>query len=497
MTDYGRPVMMKQKIFRSLLAFAVAIFLLVQEATVLAVVLGVPEKFQEKDQWCWAGTSQAIMQYYKKVVTQTNIALYGTSGYNTWNYLYGSDSEAPYYRKGISMILNNWGLSCTYGAYTMSQVDVQNQINSSRPFVIRWGWSSGGGHFLAGRGIDGNYVYYMDPWPGEGYKMALYSWVVDDGNHEWTHSLKLTTSPQIPNLRYWNAPNGSFKVSPQTGLNWGSSVTTYYGLANVGTGDIPAGTRYHFYFYLSTNSTISTSDYYWKGYYSDAGLPAGYGIYNNFTQALPSSPPAGFPSSGTVYIGMIVDPLNEIAESNESDNSNQGLGKDYSYVSISGGTAPSAPTNVSASDGTYTDKVRITWSASSGATSYDVYRATSSGGTKTKIGTPSTTLYDDTSASVGTTYYYWVTAKNTWGTSGYSSYNTGYRNPCPDCSGGTIENFTFKSGTTCECACSGLLTIGAGVTIESGATVTFKAPTIKVQSGFRAYEGAKVYMKQQ
>ena len=34
------------------------------------------------------------------------------------------------------------------------------------------------------------------------------------------------------------------------------------------------------------------------------------------------------------------------------------------------GTAPSAPTNVQATDGTYTDKVRITWSASSGATSY-------------------------------------------------------------------------------------------------------------------------------
>jgi acetyltransferase-like isoleucine patch superfamily enzyme len=144
--------------------------------------------------------------------------------------------------------------------------------------------------------------------------------------------------------------------------------------------------------------------------------------------------------------------------------------------------------------GTYTDKVRITWSASSGATFYEVWRAISVIGIKIKIGTPSTTFYDDTSAFVGATYYYWVTAKNSYGTSGYSSYNTGYS--CPDCSGGTIENFTFKSGTNCECATTGPLTIGPGVTIESGATVTFESPSIKVQSGFHTGEGAKVFMKQ-
>ena len=158
-----------------------------------ALVLDVPEVFQEQDQWCWAGCSQATLEYYGTALTQTEIAAYGTNGYNTWNYLYGFDNEPPYYRKGINMILNNWGLSCTYGAYTMSQVEVSNQIDSGRPFVIRWGWYTGGGHFLVGRGIEDSMVYYMDPWPGEGYNTALYSWVVDDGIHQWTHSLQLTT----------------------------------------------------------------------------------------------------------------------------------------------------------------------------------------------------------------------------------------------------------------------------------------------------------------
>jgi len=91
------------------------------------------------------------------------------------------------------------------------------------------------------------------------------------------------------------------------------------------------------------------------------------------------------------------------------------------------GVAPPSPTNVQASDGTYTDKVRVTWNSVSSATSYKVYRATSSGGTKTYLGSTSSTTYDDYSASVGTTYYYWVKAKNAYGESGYSSYDTGYR----------------------------------------------------------------------
>ena len=184
---------MKRNFLCVILALSIAIVLSQTGSPVLARVLNVPERFQEQDQWCWAGTTQAIFWYYGIVLTQTQIADYGTNGYNTPNYLYGSDSEDPYYRKGINLILNNWGLNSSYGDYTMTQMEVQNQIDSGRPFVIRWGWYSGGGHFVDGRGIEGNYVYYMDPWPGEGHKIALYNWVVDDGNHVWTHSLELTT----------------------------------------------------------------------------------------------------------------------------------------------------------------------------------------------------------------------------------------------------------------------------------------------------------------
>ncbi len=90
---------------------------------------------------------------------------------------------------------------------------------------------------------------------------------------------------------------------------------------------------------------------------------------------------------------------------------------------------PSAPTNVSASDGTYLDRVEVTWAASPNATSYSVYRSTSyySWSTKTLLGTTTGTLLIDTTAVPKRTYYYWVKASSTYGTSGFSSYNSGYR----------------------------------------------------------------------
>jgi|GEM_PF-2306783 len=220
---------MKGRVFaKQWISLSVLLLLLFSSNGFTDGVLAVPEKFQEQDQWCWAGASQAIFEYYGIILTQTQIAQYGTNGYNTWNYLYGSDSEAPYYRKGINMILNNWGLSCTYGYYTMSLVAVRNQIDSARPFVIRWGWYSGGGHFVDGRGIEGSYVYYMDPWPGEGYNTALYSWVVDNGVHEWTHSLELTSQCPFPHAPNDLTANGS-SPSPWTNdsmfvINWSNPL---------------------------------------------------------------------------------------------------------------------------------------------------------------------------------------------------------------------------------------------------------------------------------
>ncbi len=89
---------------------------------------------------------------------------------------------------------------------------------------------------------------------------------------------------------------------------------------------------------------------------------------------------------------------------------------------------PAAPTGVSASDGTWSDRVRILWNASAGATSYHVYRnTTNDSGTAADLGSVGGVGADDMSAVAGTTYYYWVKAFNVIGGSPFSSPDTGFR----------------------------------------------------------------------
>jgi fibronectin type 3 domain-containing protein len=97
------------------------------------------------------------------------------------------------------------------------------------------------------------------------------------------------------------------------------------------------------------------------------------------------------------------------------------------------GSSPSSPTGLQASDGTYTNKVRVTWNSSSGAISYDAYRCgygaqcVGNMGFYSKIGNTSITTYDDTSATTGTTYYYAVKAINAYGESVFSNIDAGNR----------------------------------------------------------------------
>jgi hypothetical protein len=94
----------------------------------------------------------------------------------------------------------------------------------------------------------------------------------------------------------------------------------------------------------------------------------------------------------------------------------------------------SAPTGISASDGTYADKVSITWNqlcnGPNYSSFYQVYRSDSATGTKSAISSwQSTTSFDDTSSTAGVTYYYWVrAATNEYGeyATDYSVSDTGY-----------------------------------------------------------------------
>src|SRR5208283_645668 len=91
-------------------------------------------------------------------------------------------------------------------------------------------------------------------------------------------------------------------------------------------------------------------------------------------------------------------------------------------ITVTAGTqAPIAPTGLTATAGNAS--VKLSWTASAGATSYNVYRGTTAGGeSTTALATGITaTSYTDTTASNGTIYYYKVAAVNAGGTSPLSS----------------------------------------------------------------------------
>jgi hypothetical protein len=95
-------------------------------------------------------------------------------------------------------------------------------------------------------------------------------------------------------------------------------------------------------------------------------------------------------------------------------------------------TAPAAPTNLTATAGNA--QVALTWGPSSGASSYNLYRGTSSG-SETLIATGiAGTSYTDTGRTNGDNYYYEVTAVNSVGESGFSNEASAW----PQAAGGTI-----------------------------------------------------------
>ena len=174
-----------------------------------AQVLNMPENIQENDQWCWAGCTKSVLDYYGNNFSQCQIADYARTqitwhdfgdtdccvnpnlGCNYWNYGYGANGSMEDILEHFDNI-QNYGISSDL---TLAQIT--SNISENKPFIVRWGWNSGGGHFVVGHGINGNSIYYMNPWFGEGLHISSYSWLQNDGNHTWTHTNVITTSASL------------------------------------------------------------------------------------------------------------------------------------------------------------------------------------------------------------------------------------------------------------------------------------------------------------
>jgi len=246
-------------------------------------VLSVNAVIQEQNQWCWAAVSACVLAYYGTNKSQCEIAEYTRSvatwhnfgsvdccvnsnqGCNYWNYNWG-------YAGSIRDILIYFGGIDNVGVGSaLSQQLIAAELSANRLFIIRWGWTGGGGHFLVGHGLSGGNLHYMDPWYGEGLKVANYDWVVSSTNHTWTSTnrLAITTSVNEPQVdSKWNVfPNpvfneltltntenpksASYEISAICGRVFDSG--TFAGKTIINTSNLSAG-----FYLVSINDGTST-----------------------------------------------------------------------------------------------------------------------------------------------------------------------------------------------------------------------------------------------
>ncbi|MFA6096167.1 MAG: Ig-like domain-containing protein [Candidatus Paceibacterota bacterium] len=140
--------------------------------------------------------------------------------------------------------------------------------------------------------------------------------------------------------------------------------------------------------------------------------------------------------------------------------------------------APSTPSGLSATAAS-SSSINLSWTVTSGATSYDIYRSASSGGTFARIGSEptvssgSTTSYTDTGLSASTPYYYKITALNSSGESLPSSEVTATTSAAAAPAGGggvSAPAITAVTGASISVAGGAASTAGAAVTLTLTAT---------------------------
>jgi hypothetical protein len=198
--------------------------------------LPVPLRFQEQTNWCWAGTSQSILQYFGNNVAQCNIVNWALSRSDCCNSPSSAACNVPLSMYGSSgndstqAILQHFGAITSIGqASTLSPAAIVAEMKAGRPFAIRWLWNgSTNAHLLTAKGFIGNdnngLMYLNDPANAE--RITDYNNAVSDTvpnntpDHTWTHTLSITTRTMpSTNISVNGSEGPTLTVSASTNLN--------------------------------------------------------------------------------------------------------------------------------------------------------------------------------------------------------------------------------------------------------------------------------------
>ncbi|HEX5223273.1 MAG TPA: PQQ-binding-like beta-propeller repeat protein [Verrucomicrobiae bacterium] len=279
-----------------------------------------------------------------------------------------------------------------------------------------------------------------------------------DGSFLWSansggDSIMPVALDQAGNILVACGTQGVKAFNPDGTLRWQNSTSgTFYSTPVVGTnGSIILGATGGPFRFFDSNGVNTWSTNSGGSHYSAAAVSSHGVVYagnsagkliatshsasklweHNAGSAVRSSPTIA--PDGTIYVGTLGGKLISVFGDGELaatswpmfQHDAQHQGRDLSPAVL-----PAIVTNVAASDGSFNDRVRVSWTSAAGAGSYEVWRHTLNDSNGAILIAPSVatqTMFDDQAAVPGTNYFYWVRAANGVGTNVFSQADSGFR----------------------------------------------------------------------
>lgn len=142
---------------------------------------------QVRTQWCWDASGVTIAKFWGRTVSQEQFCQLAAQG--TWVNCNNQPATLEDMANGLARLgLGNSGRSLYRNA---SFSESTAEIAAGRPFAVRIGWRSGGGHMNVIYGYDStsNMIAVGDPWQTtQTYTWWNYSTYVNNNSFQWTHS---------------------------------------------------------------------------------------------------------------------------------------------------------------------------------------------------------------------------------------------------------------------------------------------------------------------
>lgn len=142
---------------------------------------------QVRTQWCWDASGVTIAKHWGRTVTQERFCQLAAQG--TWVDCNNQPATLEDMANGLARLgLSNSGRSLYRNA---SFSESAAEIAAGRPFAVRFGWRSGGGHMNVIYGYDStsNMIAVGDPWQTtQTYTWWNHSAYVNNNSFQWTHS---------------------------------------------------------------------------------------------------------------------------------------------------------------------------------------------------------------------------------------------------------------------------------------------------------------------